>query len=104
MRAGGGKLFNMAFGFLEGEANKAMTASVTPEQRTGFEKEFGILRENVQSKLIGAPSLQRFFSNMVEATGDGSLSPEEVDELSEQMKKLNEAAREKLKSESGPRA
>lgn len=104
MRAGGGKLFDFAFGFLEGEASKAMTASVTPEQRSSFEQEFGLLRRNVERKLIGAPSLQPFFSNFVEATRDSALSPEEVDDLTERMKTLNDEAAQKLKRETGPRA
>ena len=102
MRAGGGKLFNMAFGLLEGEAVKAMTSSVTPEQRSAFDNEFGLLRKNVERKLIGAPSLQGFFSSMVDATKDSSLTPEEVDSLVEQMRKLNEGAAEKQKEASGP--
>lgn len=104
MRSGGGTLFNWAFGLLEGEAGKAMTASVTPEQRSAFEKEFGLLRKNVERKLIGVPLLQGFFSNLVEATRDSSFTPEEVDDLTEQMKKLNDEAAEKLKSAPGPRA
>lgn len=102
MRAGGGKLFSMAFGLLEAEAGKAMTDAVTPEQRSAFEKEFGLLRKNVERKLIGAPLLQGFFSNLVDATRDSSFTPEEVGALVEQMKKLNEGAAEKQKGASGP--
>lgn len=104
MRTGGQKLFSFAFGILEGEANKAMTASVTPVQKSAFDEEFALLQRNVEKRLIGPAQLQAYFSSMVEATSDNSLTPEEVDSLTEQMKQLNNAAAEKSKSAKGPKA
>jgi len=104
MRTGGGKLFSMAFGFLEGEATKAMTAAVTPAQKSAFGEEFALVRRNVEKRLIGPAQLQAFFSSLAEATRDSSLTPEEVQALTEQMKQLNDAAAAKLKNAKGPRA
>lgn len=77
---------------LDDQSGKIMASEVSEVQKSAFNAEMSRIQGNIKQKKLRIQDLQAILNAFRSASGDNSLSPEEVEELTQKLKDANDRA------------
>jgi hypothetical protein len=99
MRGGATWMIDFALTRIDRDAERMMTPEVTAEQKDEFRVEFSRLRVNLGAGRVPMTETQRILSELQSSISDRSLTPDEVEELTDTMRQINAAAERGVQDE-----
>ena len=96
MKSGMPKVLDYAFSKVESEVSAIAAPEVTIEQKDALRDEIARFRANIRTEKVDVTQIQPVLKKLQTATGDQRLSPEEFNELTSDLRILNDKAEGKV--------